>query len=128
MLMVVALASLIVGCQKSSVARSNVSGKVSYKGQPLTIGSVQFFPEDGNKPQIATIGRDGVYRLSEAISGKYQLAIITPEKPADGKKAIKRPSAPDPVYIPAKYSKPSTSNLSYEVTKQSTTFDIELTD
>ena len=117
---------LVAGCEKPGPIRSNIIGTVSYRGEPLTTGEVQFFSAGGGEPSRAVIGRDGTYRMSETLSGQYRVAITTPTKPAAGKKASARPNAPTPVYIPNKYAKPDTSGLTANVPETNTTIDFKL--
>src|SRR5262245_35621215 len=63
--------------------RFPVSGRVTYKDQPLKSGSVNFFPEDPNtgRPATGVIEADGSYQLTTqtpsdgAMGGKYKVAI-----------------------------------------------------
>ena len=120
------LALFVIGCQPSETPRRNLTGKVTYKGENLTIGTVEFYTTEASSPLRAIIGRDGTYRLTEALTGEYRLAIKTPRKPPAGRKAINRPNAPEPVYVPTKYAKPETSGLSVTLDNEDATHDITM--
>lgn len=120
--------SLATGCQKAGPPRSLVVGSVSYHGQPLTIGEVAFHPADGGAPSRSAVQRNGTYRMTEVLAGRYRVTVATPQKPRSGQKASLRPNAPTPVYVPSKFSQPETSGISVEVAATDTTIDIQLND
>jgi hypothetical protein len=65
---------LVLGCGESGPKRHRVSGKVTFKGEPIPYGDVLITPDDAKKnsgPQgIASI-RDGVYDTSGADGKGY---------------------------------------------------------
>lgn len=72
----------LVGCGGGDAgpARFHVSGKVTFDGQPVKFGSIQFDPDTGNKgPQGAAEIRDGSFDTRKkgtgAISGKVVARI-----------------------------------------------------
>jgi hypothetical protein len=125
--------------------RFPVSGKVTYKNQPVTSGTVNFFPEDPNtaRPATGEIQSDGSYRLTTqtpgdgAMGGKYKVAISAYEvdksktsSPAQGGVAdqVVVAQAPRKSLIPVKYSGTDASGLTATVAPGSTTFNFDLTD
>jgi hypothetical protein len=123
---------------------AEVTGKVTYKGQPLPGGRVTFvskgkqtFTGGGN------IDENGNYKL-EAPVGDVKVAVETKSLAgAVGRKGgavgvkkptgLKRPGNPPPdekkghyVPIPDKYASPDTSGLEYKIQKGSNTIDIKL--
>jgi hypothetical protein len=62
------IALLLLGCSKKS--SSNVSGKVTYDGQPLESGFISFYPEEG---QGSTVG-------GEIVKGSYSVKGVAPGK------------------------------------------------
>ena len=139
--------ALSAGCGDDGYGRRYaVSGKVTYKGQPLKQGMVTFTPADANTGRTAS-GHvvDGAYALTTvdnedgALPGPYQVAIASVE--VDASKAEERAKASGAGLdealvakakrthsIPRKYSLPSTSGLTREVKEQDNTFDFDLTD
>jgi hypothetical protein len=124
-------------------------GKVNYKGGPLTGGNMHFV-QDGQKKAALAIRGDGTYS-GEVPVGQYKVAIETESiKYRDRDKMLekwqeevgpelvqrKQQERPTPgltaakviyVEIPARYSDPEKSGLSYEVTagKQERDFNLE---
>ena len=118
----------LVGCQDQA-KRVEVAGTVTYKGEPLTAGTVAFYPEgSGDEPARGVIGRDGRYRMTELLPGRYIVTVTPPPPPPNGKKAMTLPGRPTPVYIPAKFSKKEQSHLTIEVAGQNLACNIPLVD
>lgn len=111
--------AFFVGCSKQEYAP--VSGKVVYKGQPLTFGSVMFFPESG-QPAHGQIKEDGTFYLSTNGDGdgarigvnKVRVACFQTQKPQpDG--SIKEEPGVGPSLIPERYDSPEHSGLVVDV-------------
>lgn len=114
---------LLTGCFGGSdqLETAEVHGKVTYKGEPLTMGSVTFIPEGPGKAAAGEIQEDGTYTLTTysrgdgATIGKHGVMVIserdTSELPAESAEANV-----DLSLIPEKYSmSPKTSGLTAEV-------------
>ena len=108
-----------------------VTGTITFEGQPLPRGNVQFIPEadsDTNAPTAtATIGADGTYTLTTAgapgaMVGWHEVRIISQQEPRDE-------TDTDPAsLIPKRYNQPETSELRFEVQAiESNVIDIPLT-
>lgn len=128
--------------------RYKVSGKVTYKGQPLANGTIQFYPEkaSADNPGASGVITDGYYTLSAtgaegdgAYPGAYLVAIESRKtdmtdamKKASGGSArqddIAKAYAKSILLTPKKYSITDTSGLKANVETRSNTFDFELTD
>ena len=117
--------------------KGDVSGKVTYKGQALASGSVQFMSPAG--ALVADIGTDGTYKVVGVPSGtskisvscqdddgymKYMHALAASSK--DKSKPKPKGSPDDFSKIPAKYNDFEKSGLTCEVKSGPQTFDIEL--
>jgi hypothetical protein len=131
------------GCGRTDPAKpklAKVSGKVTYKGQPLTKGRVVFTPVAGKgseSGQVASgdIESDGSYRLTTfdtndgAVLGQHIITLqvyqggddMGKPKP-DGTFDYKLPKSA----IPNKYTQADTSPLRYTVVEGTSTYDIEL--
>jgi hypothetical protein len=120
---VLALALLAAGCGPSVGA---ISGKVTYNGETLGSGTVQF--NGPNATAMSGIAADGTYTIAKMPVGTVQIAVETtsppPGTPQEGSGKITGGSmsvqgAPPPpgkyVPIPDKYKDPRTSGLTYEV-------------
>jgi hypothetical protein len=134
---------------------ATVSGKVSYKGTPLT-GGVVLFVADQKGTYRSEIGEDGSYRIDKVPTGPWKIAVDTsmaqappagqkgppggvgkmmPPKdtalPESAKGGMYDPERKAPsrnaVKIPDHYANPETSKLTYTVTGGgSQQFDINL--
>ena len=109
-----------------------VTGKVSYKGKNLNLGSVTFVGADGKKA-IASISQDGTYKLIEPPLGQVKVAVqvvplpkIAPVAPAKDLPPPGKTTPVQPVTIPANYADHSKSSLTTELKTGSNIFDIDL--
>jgi hypothetical protein len=142
---------LLAGCGGGSGKGSTVSGKVTYKGQPVTGGTILLHPSDGSPGDITvTIKPDGTFASSDISPGPKQISIETESvksaptgnkptlppgvKPPPGLEQQKGPDAGDTanlpkyVQIPRKYADPKTSGLTWDIGKGKNDKPFELTD
>lgn len=110
---VAALAFLLAGCGSN---HATVTGTVQWKDQPLSGGSVTFVDSAG-KGKSFPIDKDGKYKATDLVPGKYRLAVVTPKLstpvvlPGDKGKATPTPT----VIVDAIYGSADTSGISYEL-------------
>jgi hypothetical protein len=108
------------GCGGSTLPPTvPVAGNVTFKGQPLTSGTVRFNPTDPQKgrPAEAKIEKDGRFTVSTfrpgdgVLAGEYGISVTSftdgPKVP-DKDKGL---GLGDISAIPAKYNDPKTSGL-----------------
>jgi len=128
--------------------RYQVTGTVTYNGNPLEKGTINF---QATTPEGRSAGGDiqkGAYRLTTqtsgdgALPGKYRVSIVAKDVDMSNVEATSKkrggamPSKKDlgkafqtsKRLIPAKYETPGTSGLEAEVKEQSNTIDFPLTD
>ena len=140
----------VAGCGGERVSeRAKVRGKVTYKGKPMTFGSVLFMPVETPKdgvmePASGTIGADGTYELTSpeggAVLGEHKVIVYAVEPATPG--AAPKPSAKDDPsaapaqadvkrlknLVPTKYAAPDTTPLIRKVVAGNNTIDLEITD
>lgn len=113
------------GCGSSSGALPDlipVKGKVTYKGQPVTAGTIRFEPDYGRMASGA-IQADGTFVLSTlkkddgAVAGTHRV-YINGTGPNARKKEV----------IPKKYTQIGTSKLTADVDSEHTEFTFDLVD
>ena len=119
---------LLAGCVNAVEAErltSQVTGKVTYNGEPLKMGNVKFQPPTGAFA-MADINPDGTYSLN-AIVGKNQVMIVSkePEDPNGGDVPANR-KIPK-IFIPEKYGSPA-AGIEFEVGPAENTANFDLKD
>ncbi len=137
------IAGSLAGCgDEGNGVLVPVTGKVTYKGQPLTRGEVNFIPEQaGSRGARGTIGEDGHFTLSSygvndgAHPGKYKVTIVSrgDDLPIPAKKKGRMMEedmqGSGKLLIPQKYTQPMTSGLSKEIAVEGEhDFTFDLTD
>jgi hypothetical protein len=124
--------------------RYPVSGKVTYKGEPVPKGTVSFTPADSKIGRHAggDIQPDGSYRLTTltpgdgALPGKYLVSVAAQEVDTSATKnavgGMYRvdivAKAPRKYLVSRKYADPNQSGLTAEVKAETNTFDFHLAD
>ncbi len=124
--------ALVGGCgPPNPQGRLAVSGKVTFQGEPLDQGTIQFTPLDRESGvSTGAMIRDGSYRVEAhrgLLPGKYRVRIFSAEAKAEGRvpKAPGMPAAVPKERIPARYNIKST--LEAPVTKDGENeFDFDL--
>jgi hypothetical protein len=135
--------SILSGC--GSRDTGTVSGKVTYRDQPLQGGSVVFATSDLSRIERVSIQSDGTYQSAFVPVGDLMVAVepAPPGPQAHMPKGAKLPPNIPPdspgaqvylqannnhVDIPAKYRDPTTSELKLSVNSGTQKYDIQLTD
>jgi len=99
-----------------------VKGKVTYKGQPLTKGTIRFEPDGYGRMATGTLQSDGTFVLSTlkkddgVVAGSHKVSV------SDTGPSLKKE------LIPRKYTDPGTSKLTAEVDSEHTEFTFDLLD
>jgi len=107
----VLIALVLVGCKGKQTG--TVSGKVTFKGKPLTSGEVQFINPEKGAGSSGQLDSSGNYTLAGQLeAGKYKVYIQppTPEQLPPGKVST-RP----PFDVPPKFQDPSQTPISKDV-------------
>jgi hypothetical protein len=141
--------AFLIGCggDAGRPKLGRVSGKVTYKGQPVTKGIVSFIPRGGpgsETGQSATgeIGADGSYTLTTfdpgdgAVLGEHTVLVSAREEdPAIKGRGMPIPDAsgkinikPAKSLVPEKYATAENSPLRYTVKEGRNEYNIELAD
>ena len=121
------------GCGQSGPKTYPVTGIVTYRGNPLPLGSVMFVSKEGPPSQPALIDQSGRYRF-EAVAGEHAVQVIA--------RPLRPGGRPDPALeggidytgvpevkslIPKKYNRYNTSGLTVVVEAEGlNTIDINL--
>jgi hypothetical protein len=142
----------LIGCQKTPPPTGEVSGKLTYKGEPVPMGRINFVTEDGRAASGEI--KNGTYKVPAAPIGLVKIEIVgtggagNPNNPRSvevpkghggeaqlevARRMGANPPASVPTYqppkgmtIPQKYGNTNTSGLTYEVVVGPQNHDIEL--
>lgn len=105
----------LIGCSGAEAPPERtaaITGKVTYKGQPVEEGTVQISDASVGGGGTGTLGPGGTFKIEGLLAGKYQVAILPPmvEDRGDGKTAPRQ--VPKVVSnIPEKYRAVATSGF-----------------
>jgi len=145
----VRLATLLVCCAFAALpgcgdaTKASLSGKVTYKGQPVTGGNLTLTPAAQAAPVSIFIKPDGSFSQSSVPPGQYQVSIETdsasgpsayntggkvPPGGAGQQPPDMNAGASKKVAIPVKYNDPKTANLPWEIKAGSNEKTFDLTD
>ncbi len=108
-----------------------VSGKVTYKGQPVTRGTITFQSDQGHA-SVAEIQSDGTYRLSTfgeadgAVAGHYRVYVISNTADPNLMPGSSPGWKPPKDLVPTKYAKTETSGLETTVSEDKKEYDFHL--
>lgn len=133
-LLAIATIALPLGCGSSGPEMASVTGKVTYNGQPVPLGTVSFQSTDpkGGRNASGAIQPDGTYTLQTeepgdgAQVGDYRVGIVAREDPVLD--YIPKKPVPPKRLVPEKYENPQNSNLTAKVESGSNEINFELTD
>jgi hypothetical protein len=123
LLVEMAASACVAGCSVGDdLPRESVSGTVSFKGDPLKSGMIQFQPAQGEATAGGSGIIDGRYSIPRSeglVPGKYQVMItgvLTPPVAAKAEMPGESlPTGPAVELIPTKYN--SKTELTAQVTK-----------
>ncbi|HTU18378.1 MAG TPA: hypothetical protein VMG10_09995 [Gemmataceae bacterium] len=124
------------GCGGSTDLQADISGTVSYGGQPLPGGMITFVPGRG-LAQSAVIGPDGHYQIKAAVGHtkvtidnrmlRKEQVVAGPRLKPPTAAAVSSPSVSGTyVPLPEKYLSAEQSGLTCEVQKGSQVHDFKL--
>lgn len=132
------LALMLIAAGCSSNAPATVTGKVTFKNEPVITGTVTIVA--GDKTAIGGISPDGTYTVMDAPTGKVKIAVSSP-KPATGpnvpREVVRGRNRSDqtaqPQVDPNKWralpdtvANPDTSGIETELKGGSQTYDINI--
>jgi hypothetical protein len=131
--------ALLTGCGRPGKT-GVVSGKVTYKGRPVTGGMIKFIPAGNGPPALGPLNSDGTFSFGGVPFGPMQIGIDTESvrnaARADYTRTGKAPPGTQlresagghAVYVPLpkKYADPKTSGLTWDVQRGNLTMDFDL--
>jgi hypothetical protein len=104
-----------------------VSGKVTYKGAPVTAGSISLHMASKGVAQDAKLDGSGTFVMVQPLpAGTYDVSYVPPTpEPTDPAKGPPRPLTS---IVPKRYNDPKTSGISVEVKGGTNEIPIEFKD
>ncbi len=106
----------------------NVSGTVTYKGQPLAGGTITFY-DAANHATSGEIKPDGTYTVSRVALGRARITVAVPmniQFVGLDKGVKKDAGAAKPPTLPGKYADPDKSGLVCDVSSTDHKHDVTL--
>ncbi len=115
-----------VGCSDGGTKKIVVRGTVTYNGQPLDSGILQFTGPNGAYT-AGVIKADGTYEIADVMPGETKVAIQEAPR-SDGSSSGGKHQAPskEPQRIPSKFLDVKTSGITVTITPSTTNLPIEL--
>ena len=103
----------------------DVSGKVTYKGEPVSEGSIQFMEDRTGRGAQVELGPGGTYKVS-LLPGEYKV-VVTPPAVIDESQGMPNPYYKKVKNIPVKYHSTDTSGFTAAVSPDKSTHDFNMT-
>jgi hypothetical protein len=121
----VALLVAASGCGGNK--KMTINGTVSYKGQRLSGGMLQFVGPKEGAPSAASIHKDGTFIMTDVTPGEVKVSI-QPTPQSSGPSGDKKASGPKITAddLPEKYRDPEKSGLRYTITPDTRQLDIKI--
>ncbi len=138
----VLLCVAISGCGQRYPQTHPVSGTITYQGQPVTAGTIVFYPEQG-RSATSSIEADGSYRLTTfrpgdgALPGRHTVTITAIAEASSGPASMEEEMEHGMLgrgeedvrwLVPKQYSRRDSTPLTAEVPAHAQTLDFHLTD
>ena len=115
---------IALGCH-SADRPIDISGKVTFQGQPVTEGTVQLNDDKTGRGAEAPLWPDGSYH-ARLPAGVYKVIILPPLVMMESKSGPPDPQFKKVRNIPEKYRNTVTSGLSAAVSADKTVHDFDL--
>ena len=121
--LIAAAALSALGCG-SAEKPIDVSGKVTFRGEPVAEGAIQFIEDRTGRGMQVDLGPDGGY-AARLFAGEYKVAV-TPPYIVDNSRGMPNPYYKKVRNIPTKYHSTATSGFTAAVNKGRTTHDFNM--
>jgi hypothetical protein len=103
----------------------DVSGKVTFRGEPVAEGAIQFIEDRTGRGGQVDLGPDGGYAV-RLFAGEYKVAV-TPPYMVDNSSGMPNPYYKKVKDIPKKYHSTATSGFTAAVSRDKVTHDFNMT-
>jgi hypothetical protein len=127
----VCLTALGIGCSSNpGPAPGEVQGKVTFKGTPVTEGTITFLNSKDGGGGEGKLGPDGMYTVPNKLNVGEYVVIVTPPMQMTDTDPGKSPPAPvekNVKNVPPKYRQQGTTPLKFKVESGPNTANFDLT-
>ena len=140
------VALVLAGCGPKGKKSGVLTGKITYKGQPVNGAALMLYPLSGGDTAVMTVpvSQEGEFRISDVAPGEYKVVVqgtagsqqanvspamlknMPPEKAAEMKEKLSHMSTPPTIKFPDKYKDPKKTDLRVTVTDKTESKDLEL--
>ena len=137
------VALLLAGCGPKRAKTGTVSGKVSYKGQPVNGAALLLYPAAGGNTAITvSVDQAGEFHIVDVPAGEYKVVVqgtagaqqvdprllqkMSPEKRAEAEAKLKGMNTPPTIKFPDKYKGPKTTDLKITIGDKNEEKDLQL--
>jgi hypothetical protein len=138
------VAVLLAGCGPKGKKTGVVTGKITYKGQPVNGAALLLYTASGGDTPVMTVpvDQEGAFRISDVAPGEYKVVVqgtagaqqappaslknLPPDKAAEAREKLKAMSTPPTIKFPDKYKDPHKTDLKVTVTDKTESKDLEL--
>jgi len=117
-------ASSVLGCG-SADKPIDVAGKVTFRGEPVAEGSIQFMDDRTGRGMQVDLAPDGGYAV-RLFAGEYKVAV-TPPYMVDNSSGMPNPYYKKVKDIPKKYHSTATSGFTAVVSREEASHDFNMT-
>jgi hypothetical protein len=122
-LLIGAVALSTFGCG-SAEKPIDVAGKVTFRGEPVAEGAIQFIDDRTGRGGQVDLGPDGGYAV-KLFAGEYKVAV-TPPYIEDNSSGMPNPYYKKVKNIPKKYHSTATSGFTAAVSREKASHDFNL--
>lgn len=126
------VAVLMTGLCGCGDGRVSVTGRVTYKGEPVPSTEVYFQPDDGKRFSLGKTDDDGNFSLrfsrdeDGAPKGQYTVRLKYAPSAAEETHKIPSKASPELKEVIARYGNTTNSPLHYDITKNGQFIEIKL--
>jgi len=107
------------GCGPGAPPTGSISGKVTFKGEPVTTGVITLVNDEAGLGASGELDASGNFRIDSIQTGQYKVAVYRPPPPPESNVDLKNWK----LSIPGKYQDIETSGLTATVNEGENTAD-----
>ena len=140
------LLAVLLGCMSKRTRSGAVSGKITYKGQPVNDAALLLYPSSGGpeaNPITMSADGEGNFRITDVPPGEYTIVVegsegvdneapllkmLPPDKQAEMKAKMAPQASPKTIPFPKRYKDRKMTDLKCTITDKDQPMDLVLKD